>query len=349
MFMVAGLVLAWTVEGVASASGSDNRSSQAVARTSTTPAASRAGTNANSNAPTQSDAAATSHGSPQRSTGNGSAGAVNGSAGAVNGNGNTPNGNKGHIQIEGAPDCGPTPCGNDNDPHVCTLTVQLFGYPSGTNSAVLTITGQAPSGTGNVLSDSFTFSPGTSSPNGSVLDTQKSYDLSSSQLAADGLTPQPQQGYHLRIEVAVNGHPAKTHVVWFQPCTTAPVLPGSSAGALMPGDTTTANIGLTGGPRLLGRTAAVRAASSAPDTPVADSAPVASAAPDSLAFDTAPDTTAALATASPAHHARSHGSGILAFTGAEILMMLGGAATALAIGMTLVSMSRRRRSRPVTV
>lgn len=199
-----------------------------------------------------------------------------------------------------------------------------------------------------MASDSFTFD-GKSSPNGSLLDTQRSYTLSSSQLAADGLTLQPQQGYHLRISVSVNGHPAKTHVVWFQPCATAPVVPGSSAGALMPGDTTTANTGLTGAPRFAGRTGSAPGLFPLSDTPAADSAPAASSAPDSQAPDTPPATMAALATASPTHAARSHRSGLLAFTGAEILMMIAAAATALAIGMTLVSTSRRRRSRPLTV
>ena len=353
--MAVGMILTWAVEGVASASGTGTGNSHAAAKTATTPAATRPGTA--SNAPAQGNAAAATRGSTQSSTGNGS-------AGAANGNGNTPNGNKGHIQIEGTPDCGPTPCGNDNDPHVpCTLTVQLFGYPSGTNNAVLTVTGQAPSGGGTVASDSFAFS-GKSSPNGNILDTERSYPLTGSQLAADGLTLQPQQGYHLRVEVSVNGHSAKTHVVWFHPCTVPAGLPGMSAGAPIPGDTTASDTGLTGAPRLLGQAEAIRVTASAPDaatpdspatgaavtdTPATDSGPVASDAPDSLAFDTPPVATAAIATASPAHRARSHGSGLLAFTGAEILMMLAGAATALAIGMTFVSVSRRRRSGPVTV
>ena len=341
MFVVVGLALAWAVEGVASAAGTDSRNPNAAGRTSTTPAATRVGTPAPAGPPAEGRVAAAPHGSPQRSP-------DSSSAGALNGDGNTPNGNKGHTQIEGAPDCGPTPCGNDNDPHVtCTLSVQLFGYPSGADSAVLTITGQAPSGTGTVASDSFTFT-GASSPNGSILDTQKSYTLTGSQLAADGLTPQPQQGYHLRIQVAVNGHPAKTHVIWFQPCATAPVLPGSSAGALMPGDTTTADTGLTGAPRPLVERVSTPAAL-LPDSPAADSAPVASSLPDIQALDSAPATTAALETATSAHHARGHRSGLLAFTGAEILMMLAVAAMVLAIGMTLVSLSRRRRARPVTV
>ena len=340
VFVVAGLALAWAVEGVASAAGTDSRNPKAAARTSATPAAARVGTAAPASPSAEGKAAAAPSGSPQRS-------AEGGSAGALNGGGNTANGNKGHIQIEGTPDCGPTPCGNDNDPHVpCTLTVQLFGYPSGADSAVLTITGQAPSGTGTVASDSFTFT-GASSPNGSILDTQRSYTLTGSQLAADGLTPQPQQGYHLRVQVAVNGHPAKTHVIWFQPCATAPVLPGSSAGALMPGDTTTADTGLAGAPRPL--VERVSGPAALPDSPAADSAPVASSLPDSQALDAPPATTAALETATSAHRARSHHSGLLAFTGAEILMMLAAAAMVLAIGMTLVSLSRRRRARPVTV
>lgn len=245
---------------------------------------------------------------------------------------NSANGNKGHLQIEGALDCGTSPCGEDNDPHLsCSLTVELFGYPSGPNSATVTIAGQQPSGSGTVLTDSFTFQ-GSSSPGGNILDAYKTYPLSAAQLTGAGLTPQPQQGYHLRIEVAVNGFHAKTHVVWLQPCTTAPVIPGSSAGALLPGDTPSADTGLTGTPGLLRPTAG-----RAPGTVGADALAADTPAPGS------PSMTAAL-TAAPAHVAAdSRPSGRLAFTGIGLGLAIALIVAALGVGSRLLVLSRRAK------
>ena len=250
---------------------------------------------------------------------------------------NSANGNKGHIQIEGPLDCGSSPCGEDNDPHLsCSVTLELFGYPSGTDSATVAITGQQPSGTGTVLNDSFTFT-GSSSPRGNILDTYKTYSLYTAQLTGAGLTAQPQQGYHLRIEVAVNGFHAKTHVVWLQPCTTAPVIPGSSAGALLPGDTPSADTGLTGTRGLARPTAGGAPDTAAPDTTAADTPP-----PDTPALDT-PATPAAL-TASPAQvSAGSRSSGRLAFTGLGLGLAIALVVAALGLGGRLLVLSRRAK------
>lgn len=227
--------------------------------------------------------------------------------------GATTNGNRGHIQIEGVPDCGATPCGNDNDPHVtCTLTVQWFGYPSGTNSTYLSIRGQEPSGIAPVLSDSFEFA-GANSPNGSILDTERTYPLTSSQLNADGLVPQQIQGYHLRVEVAVNGNPAKTHVIWWKPCGSTPV-PG--AGAVTPDSTA-----------------------------MQDSAPLAADTPDSAGTPDTPDSpTAILPTAGTgALTDVAPTSTGLAFTGTDVALMLAAAAGLMALGFGVLTMSRRSR------
>ena len=220
---------------------------------------------------------------------------------------NSANGNKGHIQIEGAPDCTTSLCGQDNDPHVggCTLTVELFGYPSGTNSAVVTISGQAPSGSATVLTDGFTFVvPTTAPPNGSYLDTSRTYTPTASQLAP--LTPQANQGYHLRIEVAVNGFPAKTHVVWLS-C--APTLSASTGGM-------TGSRGLL---RPIGSAPGAAAGSPVvvPDGPV----PLAGARGDSAA---------------PA-------SSGLAFTGLDVIAIVAAAAVLLLAGVGFVVLSRRAK------
>lgn len=220
---------------------------------------------------------------------------------------NSANGNKGHIQIEGAADCTTSLCGQDNDPHVagCTLTVELFGYPSGTKSAAMTISGQAPSGSATVLTDTFTFVvPTTVPPNGSYLDTSRTYTPTASQLAA--LTPQANQGYHLRIDVAVNGFPAKTHVVWLS-C--APTLSASTSG-------------VTGSRGLM--------------RPIVDSP----GAPAGSPVD-APDGLVALAGAR-GDSAAPASSG-LAFTGFEVLAIVAVSAVALLLGVGLVVLSRRAK------
>jgi len=218
---------------------------------------------------------------------------------------NSANGNKGHIQIEGAPDCATTVCGTDNDPHVsgCTLTVELFGYPSGTNAAGLTITGQAPSGTATVLTDTFTFTvPTTAPPNGSLLDTSRTYTPTASQLSA--LTPQPNQGYHLRVEVSVNGFHAKAHVVWLD-C--APALSGATNGLT----------GSRGFLRPIGDAPAA-AADSTGETPDGPLSVITARAPGD-----APDSSG------------------LAFTGLDAIAALAAAAALLLLGVGFVVLSRR--------
>jgi hypothetical protein len=254
------------------------------------------------------------------------------SSSASGGTSSNANGNKGHFQVEGVPDCGPTPCGNDNDPHPgCTLTIQLFGYPSGTDSAGIVIAGQAPSGTGKVLSDSFKFQ-GKSSPNGSLLDAERTYPITTSQLSGAGLKSQPQQGYHLRIDVSVNGQPAKSKVIWYDCPSGAPVtgvVPqvGTPQNQLsndtpaVPDSSPTTTPGLGGG-------------AGAGTHSSTDAAPV----KPSVAADTpATLTNSAHATGS------SRPRGFLAFTGWNVALALAIAASAVGIGLALVKLSHRRR------
>ena len=281
-------------------------------------------------APGQTSTAGTNNNSPQSSPSAGPAGS--GSANGARGrsttppsnagtpaSGNSANGNKGHIQIEGTPDCGTTLCGDDNDPHVagCTLTVELFGYPSGTNTADLTIRGQAPSGTATVLTDGpFTFS-GSQSPNGNILDTSRTYTLTSSQLA--GLTPQAQQGYHLRVEVAVNGFHAKTHVLWLDCVPVSgtsggpPTVPGSGGTPTVSGSTGAQ----TGQRGLIGRTG------------------------DSPAVHPADASDTPLSVMAGRDSAGTPDSSGLAFTGFDLAVALSVALALLLCGVGFVVLSRR--------
>jgi hypothetical protein len=270
------------------------------------------------------------------------------SAGTSSAGGNSAKGNKGHIQIEGVPDCGTSPCGEDNDSHVsCTLTVEFFGYPSGTNSAHVTISGQQPSGTGTLSTDSFTFE-GKSYPQGSALDTSRAYTFSATQLSAAGLTAQPQQGYHLRVDASVNGFPAKTHVVWYEPCTSGTgsgtgsqssgnTGSGSTSTGTTPGDTSSGNTGLTGTRGLLTPTAGRAAETSAPVSTGLGG----SAAPASTAGLPADAATLSVATARAAGSAPD--SGGLAFTGFDVVVAVAAAAAALLLGFSFVVLSRRAK------
>ena len=144
-----------------------------------------------------------------------------------NGNGNqSSNGNDGHIQIDGVP----IDAGRDNDPHVgCPFTVEVFGFDP-TQLATITVTPHAPTTGG---------SPGTFGPMhvtvngpippgpgvGSTLDGYYVVTAAEIEQIFAGVTPQPQQGYHARIDVELTPSPTgpgddKHHTIWIAPCST---------------------------------------------------------------------------------------------------------------------------------
>ena len=146
-----------------------------------------------------------------------------------NGNGGgtqSSNGNDGHVQIDGVP----IDAGRDNDPHVgCPFTVEFFGFDP-TQSATITVTPHAPTTGG---------SPGTFGPMpvtvngpippgpgvGSTLDGYYVVTAAEIEQIFAGVTPQPQQGYHARIDVELTPSPTgpgddKHHTIWIAPCST---------------------------------------------------------------------------------------------------------------------------------
>lgn len=185
----------------------------------------------------------------------------------------------------------------------------------------MTITGQQPSGTAKLLTDSFTFS-GQNSPNGSLFDTARTYTPTASQLAS--LTPKAKQGYHIRVEVAANDHHAKTHVIWVEPCTVAPGISGLSASR---SDTP----GSGGSSPLPARPTAAASYSPALLTPSAvDASPAAVAAADTLRATV------------PADVPDAPSSG-LAFTGYDVLAALAAAALLSLLGAGFVVLSSRAK------
>jgi hypothetical protein len=121
--------------------------------------------------------------------------------------------NQGTIKISSVTNA-PDP---DNEPHPgCPFRVDFFGFRAGTYD--VTITGWPPTGGGVLTTDVVTIA---TTSHGKVLQASRTYDLSS---ALAGITPQPQQGYHVRLDAKRRGTPgegSKTKVFWLT-CPPAP-------------------------------------------------------------------------------------------------------------------------------
>jgi hypothetical protein len=162
------------------------------------------------------------------SSSSGSSGSSGSSAPSANDPGQAPAGNNGTVKInDSAVDDGP-----NNEPHVaCTFWVNFYGYDAGTQSASMTFEPWAPTGGGSAttLSTSWTSAERTG---GNQLD--KAYGPVDLSAALAGITPHPQQGYHVKLTVHVTGSQGsdvKHKVFWIQPCeTSAPPAVGSTEG-----------------------------------------------------------------------------------------------------------------------
>ena len=157
-------------------------------------------------------------------------------AAAAPGNGNgTPSangggGNDGHIQVDGIP----LDPGMDNDPHVgCPFAIEFFGFDPG-QLATVTIVTWAPTTTNPpdtlvyyavpVTENGSTPPPGQTFPGvGSTLDGW--FEVPEADLASlfSGITPNPNQGYHVKLDVDLTGTPNtqgndKYHTIWVAPC-----------------------------------------------------------------------------------------------------------------------------------
>jgi|GEM_PF-1356606 len=148
----------------------------------------------------------------------------------ANANNNKPAGNNGTIKIDGT-DIDQL---HDNDPHVaCTFSVNWFGFDEGTRNTTVTFDAQEPTSKDQLLTQDSTF---TGSGAGNTLDFSNSYDLTS---ALSGYTPQPQQGYHVKLTVTTDGsqgNDTKSKVFWVGPCATT--VETQTVTATAPGTTT---------------------------------------------------------------------------------------------------------------
>jgi hypothetical protein len=125
-----------------------------------------------------------------------------------------PAGNNGTIKIDDVA----MDAGNENNPHPgCTFVVDFFGYDVGTRQATLDFVGQAPTGGGTLLHDSFTFDVA-SRESGNQLDASRTVDLTD---ALAGIEPHPKQGWHVKLTVHVDGaqgSDVKHKVFWVSDC-----------------------------------------------------------------------------------------------------------------------------------
>ncbi|HET9692347.1 MAG TPA: hypothetical protein VFP61_14440 [Acidimicrobiales bacterium] len=129
-----------------------------------------------------------------------------------------PPGNNGTVKIDETT----VDPGSDNDPHVaCGFSVSFFGYDSGAQQAAIAVTPVAPTGGGSTYRTSTTWQTANRT-SGDQFDAAKQISAGDLSGALTGVTPQPQQGYHLRLEVEVTGSQGsddKFKTFWMSPCT----------------------------------------------------------------------------------------------------------------------------------
>jgi hypothetical protein len=127
-----------------------------------------------------------------------------------------PKGNNGAITIDGVALNG----GPANEPHVdCEFALEFSGYDQGDLEASVSFALQAPtrrpSGSQVLLTDNLTI--GEDPAGGATdLDASKLYRLDFT-----GVTPQAQQGYHVKVTIHADGSQGadtKHKVFWVQPC-----------------------------------------------------------------------------------------------------------------------------------
>ena len=133
-----------------------------------------------------------------------------------------PPGNNGTVKVDGEPfETTPPPPPNQPHPDDCVFQIDFYGFDAGNLNATVNFTGQAPTGKNiPLLTDTVTLEDDPAG-GGIDLDGQETYDLSS----VIGLLgdPQPEQGYHIKLQVDV---PDGTHstayskykVFWVEDC-----------------------------------------------------------------------------------------------------------------------------------
>lgn len=127
-----------------------------------------------------------------------------------------PAGNNGTIKVDGAQ----WDARVDNEPHPgCSFRVTLFGFDEG-QTADITVTGIAPTG-GGVLLHQTAVPVSDDAAGGAARDADGATRIyTADDLGLAAVTPNPQQGYHLKVAVDSVEAPggAKQKVLWLKPC-----------------------------------------------------------------------------------------------------------------------------------
>jgi hypothetical protein len=130
--------------------------------------------------------------------------------------GGNPPGNNGTVKVDGVP----FDATNGNEPHVgCFFQIDFYGFDQGPFNATSTFELVPPTAGGVLLTDT-TFIGGGPAGGGNVLDASLTEDLSSS-IAGLGVSPQPDQGFHVRLTVHADGSigaNTKHKTFWVQGC-----------------------------------------------------------------------------------------------------------------------------------
>ncbi len=130
-----------------------------------------------------------------------------------------PAGNDGTVKIE---EFGSTTEMPDNHPHTsCHLVIEFRGYDKGDLTATWSLAGQEPSGTAEIASGSAFIGEDDA---GGATDLDASVDVVITDTMLGALTPQENQGYHLKLTVhapgSENGRDTKFKVFWVDGCPT---------------------------------------------------------------------------------------------------------------------------------
>jgi hypothetical protein len=130
-----------------------------------------------------------------------------------------PPGNNGTIKVDGQAYDNGQP---NNEPHVdCKFKIDFYGFDTGDLYAQVTFNAQEPTAKGTqFLTDKVFIGEDDQSGGGSQagLDAHKEYDLGK---ALAGFTPQPQQGYHVKLTInadASQGSDVKHKTFWVDGC-----------------------------------------------------------------------------------------------------------------------------------
>jgi hypothetical protein len=127
-----------------------------------------------------------------------------------------PPGNNGFVKVDDK-DFDSIP---NNVPHVgCVFRIDFYNFDEGDISATVTFTGVPPTG-GGVLASAQVPIGGDPAGGGNDYDGGKTFDLSA---ALANITPHPQQGHHVHLDVEVPGPGgAKQKTFWVEGCSKPP-------------------------------------------------------------------------------------------------------------------------------